>query len=76
MLSGKVIIINHGLEEKQGLIKIKKAILKTDMLKRLVEKRRGRGSGKPKLTRMIYSSHWKPKLELKEKNLTIVMMIL
>ena len=75
MLSGKVIIINHGLEEKQGLIKIKKAI-KTDLLKRLVEKRRGRGSGKPKLTRMIYSSHWKPKLELKEKNLTIVMMIL
>ena len=33
MLSGKVIIINHGLEEKQGLIKIKKLYLKPICLK-------------------------------------------
>ena len=33
MPSGKVIIINHGLKEKQGLIENKKAILKIDLLK-------------------------------------------
>ena len=33
MLSGKVIIINHGLEEKQGSIKIKKLYLKPICLK-------------------------------------------
>ena len=43
MPSGKVIIINHGLEEKQGLIQNIKSILQIDLLKRLGERRRGKG---------------------------------
>ena len=76
MLSGKVIIINHGLKEKQGLIENKKAILKIDLLKRPVEKRRGKGQGRQRLIRLTYLSHWNLKLELKKKNLMLVMMIL
>ena len=76
MLSGKVIIINHGLKEKQGLIKNKKAILKIDLLKRPVEKRRGKEQENQKLIRMTSLSHWNLKLGLKKKNLMLVMMIL
>ena len=77
MLSGKVIIINHGLKEKQGLIENKKAIHKIiDLLKRPVEKRRGKEQGKQRLIKLTSLSHWNLKLGLKEKNLMLVMMIL